>query len=297
MKILIIGASGQVGKELYHYLSSQNENAVTGTSRNSHPGLLKFDPFKDDWSSLGKFDVVINSVGAIYPTLEFPFEKIHGQLTALIVKNLSLMGDPRVIQISVLGAEENSEIAFLRTKAIADNLLLKQKNTFILRPSIICTHRTMLIQKILFLIKAAKIFGFVILPKGFLDHKIQPILIQDLSMMIENLCKVDYPENIIPLVGPEEISFRNLIEFALEKSTKKIKLIEINRRLIEFFVKNFLNTFFPRLLSYDQFRLLFADNTADVNHATILLGRNPASAKKIWKDELGFPVNKKTTHS
>lgn len=203
------------------------------------------------------------------------------------------MGSPRVIQISVLGAEENSDIAFLRTKAIADNLLLKHKNTFILRPSIICTHNTMLVRKISSLIKVGKAFGFVILPGGFLDHKIQPILVQDLCMIIGNICKINYPEQVIPLVGPAEISFRNLIEFAMENSGKKIKLLEINRNFIEFFVKNFLSIFFPRLLSYDQFRLLFKDNTADVKPATILLGRNPFSTKYFWKGELHAPINKK----
>jgi uncharacterized protein YbjT (DUF2867 family) len=285
MKILILGAFGQVGKALYRHFSSQYKIDVTGTSRNVHPGLKQFDPFKDHWESLGKFDIVINSVGAIYPTHDYPFERIHAQLSGLIIKNRALIGNPKVIQISVLGAEESSDIQFLKTKAVADKLLLQEKNTYIVRPSIICTHRTMLVRKILSLAKMAKVLGLVIVPKDFPDHKIQPIMINDFCIAIESLCRIDHDQHTVLLAGPEEISFRSLIEMAMIDSGRKIKFIELSRNFTGFFVRYFLDIFFPRVLSYDQFRLLFTDNIADTKQTTILLKGTPASTKDFWKSE------------
>jgi uncharacterized protein YbjT (DUF2867 family) len=285
MKILIIGASGQVGKALYRYFSSQDKIYVTGTSRNAYPDLKEFDPFKDDWNSLGKFDILINCAGVIYPTKDYPFERVHAQLTSLIITNRSLIGNPKVIQISVLGADESSDIQFLKTKAIADNLLLKEKNTYIVRPSIVCTHGTMLVRKILILAKMAKMLGLIIVPKSFPDHKIQPIMINDLCMAIEGLCRMDFHQQIVLLAGPEEISFRSLIEMAMADSGKKIKFIELSRNFTGCFVRYFLDIFFPRVLSYDQFRLLFTDNIADTKQTTILLKRVPDPTADFWKSE------------
>ena len=58
MKIIVLGATGQIGSIIYNGLSQRYE--VIGTSRNHHSDLAKFDPFHDDWSILGKADVLIN---------------------------------------------------------------------------------------------------------------------------------------------------------------------------------------------------------------------------------------------
>src|SRR5687768_12716229 len=102
MKIMILGASGQIGSVIYGALKASNN--VVGTSRRQSGEFLKFDPFKDDWSALGKCQVLINCIGQIEATSTFKFYKIHVELTQLMLKNRGLIGNPRIIQISALGA-------------------------------------------------------------------------------------------------------------------------------------------------------------------------------------------------
>ena len=171
MRTVVLGASGQIGKIIYEELKKSHE--VIGTSRNSSSELLQFDPFKDSWSVLGKADVLVNCVGQIEATKEFSFQKIHIELTKLIIQNRERLGNPRIIQISALGASKLSELEFFKTKGIADDQLLKNSNTVIVRPSIICTHKTMMVRKMQVLYSISRFTnGLLIVPSSFLDHMI-----------------------------------------------------------------------------------------------------------------------------
>jgi uncharacterized protein YbjT (DUF2867 family) len=284
MRILILGASGQIGSAFFEIFSKSKDDEVYGTSRKaSGENRKKFDPFKDPWEILGKYDVVLNCVGVIKATKEFSFEKIHMGMTELIISNRTLIGNPKLIQMSVLGADSGSDIEFLKTKGLADSLLLKEENTVVVRPSIVCTHRTMLVKKLLMLKKLARISGGrMIVPKGFPDHKIQPVLIDDLASLLLNIAKLEVKERIICATGPEEVSFRSL----LMKAVPGIKLIEIPESVVRFFVKNILSVIFPDVINFDQYRLLFKDNIASSYQTKKYLMKELTSTEKFWKDEL-----------
>src|SRR5687768_3866943 len=111
MKITIFGAGGQVGTILHEALSNRHE--VTGTSRRASSGLFPFDPFSDNWSILGKPDVIINCIGQIAATRKSSFTKIHLELTKQIIRNRNVIGNPRIIQLSALGASAIHDVEFM----------------------------------------------------------------------------------------------------------------------------------------------------------------------------------------
>ena len=133
MRIIILGASGQIGSFLFEDLRSKY--TVTGTSRKSSTSLLRFDPFLDDWSALGEADVVINCIGQIQESSSCSFKKIHLGISKKLIENRMLLGDPRIIQISALGASAIHPVEFLRTKGEADDYLLQFPDTVVARPS------------------------------------------------------------------------------------------------------------------------------------------------------------------
>lgn len=283
MKIIVLGATGQIGSIIYKGLQGTHE--VIGTSRNKRPGMMKFDPFRDDWSHLGKAQVLVNCIGQIEATKTSSFEHIHVNLTKLIIQNRGAVGASKIIQISALGASENHHISFLRTKGIADKLLLSHPGTVVIRPSIVCTHRTMIIKKMLMLSKIGSFtLGIFPIPSGFLKTKIQPVMPKDLGALVDKIC-FSVTEQIINAVGPESISFGELIDIMNKTRNQSLKLIEVSRMLFDILVKAFADPMFPTIINWQQYRLLFEDNVADAKSIENILGRRPTSTKEFFKNE------------
>lgn len=283
-RIIVLGASGQVGSVLYHALTAIPHLEVTGTSRTGQRGLSKFDPFSDDWTTLGKANVLINCVGIIQEDKEYTFKKIHIDLTKKLLANRHVVGNPRVIQISALGADVSHEVDFLRTKGEADDHLMQFDNVVVVRPSIIGTQRTMLIRKILLLKKLAKLTGgLLFLPTGFAERKIQPIMPEDLAAIVADLIQSENLPKVLNAVGPEPLRYGDIIS---KMTGRRYRIIEIPKIVTDVLVKYIIDPFLPRLVNAQQYRLLFTDNTADASAAQARLTRPMHSTISFWKQEL-----------
>jgi len=280
MKITILGGRGQIGSLLLNHLRHQHD--VVATSRTISAGYLQFDPFHDDWARLGNPEVVINCVGLIEPTRVMSFHRIHVELSQLLINHRAAMGNPRIIQISALGASASSTIEFLKTKGIADEFLCHHPNCIVVRPSIVCTHQTMIVRKLLLLSRIARYtLGVLFIPNGFLETRIQPIMPDDLSDLIDHLCVSD-TEGIINAVGPERYSFRNILNQLREHVEQTIHVVELPRTSMSLFIKRILIPLFPRLVNDQQYELLFCDNIADAAPVEKILGRPLTVARQYF---------------
>ncbi|HTF20278.1 MAG TPA: hypothetical protein VK658_19540 [Chryseolinea sp.] len=289
MKVIVLGSAGQIGSIVLDALNPHHQ--VTGTSRRASEKHLLFNPFSDDWSRLGKADVLINCVGQIAPTRSSSFYDIHVGLIKLIIKNREKIGQPRIVNISALGATPHHRVAFLRTKGIGDDLLLQCSDTIVLRPSIVCTHRTMLVRKMLLLAKVARYSGGVIfVPEGFLKTKIQPVMPIDLINTIEIVLHT-IVERIVNVVGREAISFSDILTDMFEKANQKPRIIQIPRMLTDIVVKTAIAHVFPQLINSQQYQLLFEDNTADPGPVQKLLKRSLMSTSGFFKHEFSYAAH------
>ncbi len=282
MKILLLGASGQLGSSLYNYLKIKAE-VVHGTSRDGRLGLIRFNPFSENWVFPEQnYDILINCIGAIREEPGNSFERTHLGVSEQIIKNRFRIGNPRIIQISVLGASAFSPIHFLRSKAQADEYLLSHPDTIIVRPSIICSPGTLLTKKLRNAGRVSRLLlNRLYVPEGFAYHKIQPILVEDLAKIIWKICLSENAEPILDITGPETWSYGDLLYIA----NKKIRLSPIKHSITDK-IAGFVNNLFPDILTLDQYKLLFTDSTADPGTATSLLGRPPKSTLSFWQREL-----------
>ncbi|MCW3084946.1 MAG: putative NAD-dependent epimerase/dehydratase [Bacteroidetes bacterium] len=286
MRILILGASGQVGIAVYKGISEEHPGAeVIAVLRKPDPKFKKnilFDPFKDDWSALGKADVVVNCIGIIQQTKETDFEKAHVGLVKLMLENRSKIGDPRIINVSVLGAGKKLNSPFLDTKKVADDLLLPEPDTYIIRPSIVCTHNTVIVRKFRMLKKMSRIgLGLLPFPSGFLKSNIQPVMGEDVAAVISKLCVAADDNRIFILSGPEVFSIRTL----LKGMDGRITFIPIPQGMFNFLF-GILSRLAPKLLNIEEFTLLQTDNVGDNKESERILGRAMQSTKNFWKEEL-----------
>ncbi len=292
--ILLLGASGKIGLEIRKALHAQATGIpVICCSRQPWEGgtfpeehWLVFDPFSSKWEFPAPIGVVINAVGAIRETREMSFDKVHIGLTKLILAQHEAMGRPRIVQVSALGADPMQETAFLRSKGHADALLQDLPNAVVLRPSIVCTPDTMLSQKLRSLLKMARFsFGKLLVPSGFPATEIQPIMGADVGQAVAMAALHPHHSGSIDLVGPERIAFGALLQGMAGAQGRDLRLVEVSREIMETFVKHFVAVWFPDLINYDQFKLLFQDNVGDMSQTADLLQRDPISTMAFWEAE------------
>ena len=281
MRIIVLGASGQIGSVIYEEL--RRFHIVIGTSRKPSNEFIQFDPFAGDWSALGKSDVLINCVGQIEATAKSSFHHVHVDMTKLIIAHSAKLGDPRIVQISALGASSNHEVEFLKTKGMADDLLLQHPNVAIIRPSIVCTHQTMIVKKMLMLSNLSRfLFGVVPVPTGFLKTRIQPIMPQDLIDLVQQV-SVAGEVKAVDAVGAEALSFGEIIRLLMKHSKRRFKVVEVPKAASDLVVKNILSRLLPRVINAQQYQLLFQDNVASVEGCKELLGRTPVSTREFFE--------------
>ena len=292
--ILLLGASGKIGLEIRKAFAARDtRHSLICCSRGIWKGeifpsetWLQFDPFSNQWLNLCKIDVVINAIGAIAETKEMSFERIHGGVTAAILKHRTELGNPRIVQISALGADAASPLGFLRTKGQADAVLLQEDDTIVLRPSIVCTPDTMLAQKLRKLLTIARFgLGKLLVPNGFPHTRVQPVMGADVGEAAYRAANDPLYIGVIDVVGPEKLSFGDLILRMSAAQGRKVKLIEVSREIMESFVAHFVGVWFPNLINLEQFRLLFQDNVGDAAATERLLGRAPLSTLAFWDAE------------
>lgn len=285
MKILILGATGQIGGMLYESLKANH--TVIGTTRKSSTTLVQFDPFADEWSILRNIDVIVNCIGQIDSTRACSFSKIHVQLAERLIANRRVLGNPRIIQISALGATPNHGVEFLRTKGQADDYLMQFDNVVIVRPSIVCTSGTMMVRKMRMLHSLSRrMLGVILIPKGFPATRIQPVMPKDFAAIVENLCTASRPPTLINITGPERISFADIMSTMFLSRGSKHTLLQIPKAWTDVLVKYCVVRLFPKLITLQQYELLFIDNVADHAMAEQHLARPLTSTKEFWKQQL-----------
>ena len=149
----ILGGGGFIGRYLVRNLTNKNYRCIIPT-RNAFqkgylktqapPGAIEFIDWKNsDFSkikeAINTSDVVINLIGILYENRKQKFVKIHADIPDIIAKICAESDVKKFIQVSAIGASENSSSFYQRSKFQGETKALNNfKNTVIIRPSVVC---------------------------------------------------------------------------------------------------------------------------------------------------------------
>ncbi len=268
---LIFGASGQIGRNLIRRLTEKSLK-VTAVTRNLHqkgyvlktqanPGYIDivecniFDINKIE-QLIKKADVCINLVGILFEKGASNFTNIHEKFPSMISSLCHKHKIDKFIHLSALGIENAKDSKYATSKlkgeiAVRENF----KDSIILKPSIIYSVDDNFTTMLMGLLNLSPIFPLYYGGKT----KFMPLHCIDICNLILDLIEKDTIEKTIECVGPDELTFKEIIE-------KLLKLIEKKRLFIPIplFVANTMATFFqilPKpLITRDQIKLLYYDN-------------------------------------
>ena len=270
-KVLIFGGSGQIGRHLIRRLTNKNY-LVTVVTRNLHqkgtvlrlggnPGYVEIieanifdeeklnDLFKDK-------DICINLVGIISENKKNKFKNIHTYFPTLLSKKCEEFKLKQFIHISALGVDKAKDSKYAKSKLEGEkNILENFSKTTILRPSVVYSVDDNFTTNLMTLLSLLPVFPLYYEGKT----KFSPIHVSELCEIILEIIEKCIIEKIVECVGPEELSFKEILKkllFSIEKKRILFNLPLFLAKIIIFFLEKL-----PKpLITQDQLTLLKYDN-------------------------------------
>ena len=295
--ILIFGSSGQIGRSIVRKFTKNNYSVIAVTRSIHRKGyqiktqsnygyleLEEIDSFTDEkiFKLIKRCSICINLIGILYEKKKNNFKLIHSDLPALLSKLASENSIKQFIHVSALGIEKAKDSNYALSKLEGEKRVMQNfPNSVILKPSIVYSVDDQ------FTTTFMKLLSFLpIMPLYYHGKtKFTPIHVSDFSDIIFNVVKKKITKEVIECVGPEVLTFKDII-LKISKSIKKKRfLIPLPLFLANINAKIFQMMPNP-LLTMDQLRLLKYDNIASGKYKTnIDLNMN---ANKKFEDEINI---------
>lgn len=296
-EILVLGASGQLGRNLIRKLTSQNFK-VTALTRNLHrKGYILKSQANAGWIDIIEMeifsyeklkeifknkDVCINLIGILNEKNKSSFNNIHCLLPKKLAELSKECQIKQFIHISALGIEEAKDSKYAKSKLNGENEIKNIINNYvILKPSIVFSRDDNFSTMLLTLLKLFPAFPI------YHDGKTEfyPIHVSDMTEIIENVILNELKSITIECIGPEKITFKEIIQRLLKSINIKRLLIPTPLPIGKLIATTFEYTMKNPLLTRDQLILLSKNNSPSGKYKTnIDLKLN--SNLKFFDDEL-----------
>jgi len=279
-QIAVFGGGGFLGRHLMRELTKENYRIKVATRSPYLKGYLKplgnpgqieliktniFNP-EDIKNVLKNCDYVINLVGILYETRRQKFIQIHSHFPYLLSNLCNEFGIKNLIHISSLGVNEKHTSKYMQSKFEGEkNIKNIFKTSVILRPALIFGPEDKFFNTFA---SYSRISPFIPLIGGG-KTKFAPIYCVDVGKAIVKTLKLkNKMPKIYELGGPENYSFKELIEILLMEIKKKRLFINVPFNLAKF--QSFFLQMLPKpILTMDQVELLKYDNIISGNYPTL----------------------------
>ena len=310
---LIFGGSGQIGSFLIRKLTKNNIK-VTVVTRNVHQKGLKiktqgnagyidikeaniFEEKKIE-TLFKDADFCINLIGILYEKKRGnTFRNIHTVFPTILAKLCKKYNLKHFIHVSALGINEATDSKYAISKLEGENNILNNfpKST-ILRPSIVFSNSDNFSTQFMTLLNRLPIFPLYYSGKT----KFMPIHCTDLTEIIYYILTNKVETQVIECVGPEVLTFKEILQILLGLINKKRFLLPFPTPIAKLTAK-FLQLMPKPLLTEDQLRLLKYDNISSGKYKTnfeigvpskLFFKNEVEKYSFMWRDGGQFSTNK-----
>ena len=278
--IAIFGAGGFLGKHLMRQLTKLDYRVKVATRNPYLKGYLKplgnpgqIELFKtnifnleDVKQVLKDCDFAINLVGILYETRKQKFDQVHSQFPHLLSNLCSEVGIKNLVHISALGVKERHTSLYMQSKLQGEkNIQNNFKPSVILRPSVVFGPEDKFFNTFASIAQFSP--GLPLVGGG--KTKFAPIYVGDVAKAIVKALELNNSgPKIYELGGPENYSFKELMEILLTEIKKKRFLIPIPFVAAKF-QSYFLQMMPKPLLTPDQVELLKHNNIVSGDYPTL----------------------------
>ena len=275
-KILIFGATGQIGRHLIRKLTKNNYKVICQT-RNLHKAIFlktsgsigyidiketKIFDYEKVIGLVDTADIVINLIGILFESGKInTFEKIH-TLFPKFLSEICNKKNKHLIHISSLGVENARDSKYAVSKAEGENKIFENlPSATILKPSIVYSVNDSFTTRFMSLLNFFPIFPLYYGGKT----KFAPIHASDLTDIIFHVIENNIRGKKIETVGPKVLTFLEILNILSKCINKKRVFLPLPLFLAKFSAK-ILEKMPNPLLTVDQLNLLKYDNISSENN-------------------------------
>ncbi len=212
-----------------------------------------------------KADYCINLIGILYEKgTGNTFENIHTIFPTLVAKLCKKYNLEHFVHVSALGINEATDSKYAISKLKGEkNILDNFSRSTILRPSVVFSNSDNFSTQFMTLLNRLPIFPLYYSGKT----KFMPIHCTDLTNIIYHVISKGSETKIIECIGPEILTFKEILEILLNLINKKRLLLPFPLTIAKLSAKFF--QLLPKpLLTEDQLRLLKHDNIPSGKYKT-----------------------------
>jgi len=230
IRIVVVGASGFVGKNLRKFLHELNLDVLAISRKNfrKHVSEVKItstnllEPKLQ--TKLKNYDALIHLIGIGRQSSKSTFEEINLNLTKNVIKACKNAGIKKIIFISGLGVSRSNKSDYFVSKYKAEREIINSGLDYtIFRASYIIGKTDYLTKALSKQMKK----GVIIIP-GSGKYRLQPIFVLDVAKIIlEAINEKKFSKKILDLVGPQKMSFEDFVRLFTKNTSVKIQKINL----------------------------------------------------------------------
>lgn len=301
--VTIYGGSGFVGRYIARRMAKEGWRVRVAVRRPNEAIFVKpygvvgqVEPVlcnvRDDGSVAAVMqgaDAVVNCVGILAPDGKNTFDAVQADGAARIARIAAEQGVHRMVHVSAIGADADSDSDYARTKALGEAAVQDHMpHAVILRPSIVFGQEDQFFNRF-----AAMSRMGPVLPVVGADTLFQPVYVDDVAQAAVVGILDDTTQGVYELGGPDVSSFRDLMSVMLSVIRRRRLVLNIpfpfaRMMALGFDVAHFASFgLIPAQITRDQVRNLAKDNVVqDGAQGLADLGIAPKSLSAILPDYL-----------
>lgn len=240
MMIAVTGANSSVGQNLLAHIAEHTEHNVIAGARSESafttlpdspritPRVISYDSADALAAALQGADCIVHLAGILIEGRHTTYSKANVAATRTVVEAAGKVGAKHLVFISVVGANPVSRNSYFRSKGAAEELIKAATcSSSIIRTPILLGPNTAGASALLGSASQAKA---KVLGGG--NYTMRPLDIDDLNQAILRCCFVAATSGITSsatyeLVGPEPISYRDLILRTADLMGKRVVIASI----------------------------------------------------------------------
>lgn len=301
--VTIFGGSGFVGRYIARRMALQGWRVRVATRRPNEAIFVKpygtvgqVEPvlcnIRDETSvaaALQGADAVVNCVGILNETGANSFEAIHIDGAERVARLAGKAGVARIVHVSALGADRDSESEYFASKALGEDVVLHHMpDAVILRPSAVFGTEDTLFNHFASLTRLGPV-----LPMTSLGTRFQPVYVDDVAKAAVSGV-LGTAKGVYELGGPEVVTLGEMVAQMLDVIHRNRIVMNMPRwmaRIVAFGLdmtqKMSFGLITNSILTRDQLRGLAADNVVSEDAKGFGdLGIAPVAMEAILPDYL-----------
>ena len=200
--------------------------------------------------------IVVNLVGILAEGGKQSFDAVQAEGAGAIAQAAAEIG-ARLVHVSAIGADANSESAYSRAKAAGEaNVLAAVPNASILRPSLVFGPEDSLTNRFASLARMAPV-----MPVFGAETKMQPVFVGDVAQAVAAAADgKTKPGAVYELGGPEVMTMQEIVEIVLKTIERERMVLPVPMGIAK--LKSYFLQFAPGdfKLTPDQVAMLKIDN-------------------------------------